>query len=181
MKQWLQMLWRQTLRRLGRSGLVALALLGGAALAVAWMPRLEQRGDQLREALAAAAAAASVPAPTRVRRVPVGEQLGEFIAAFPPLNRNAADLDEVFESASRHHLQLLKGEYQFKQEPNAPLATYSATFPVRTDYGAIKAFAADVLRALPNASMDELRMSRSDAGSTTIDSVLRFTFVYRSR
>jgi len=52
---------------------------------------------------------------------------------------------------------------------------------VRTDYGAIKAFAADVLRALPNASMDELRMSRSDAGSTTIDSVLRFTFVYRSR
>ena len=180
MKHRLQRLWRQALRRLGRSGLVALALLAGAALVAAWMPRLEQRGDQLRAALAAAASA-SAPAPMAVRRVPVGEQLGEFIAAFPPLARNAADLDEVFESASRHHLQLLKGEYQFKQEPNAPLVTYSATFPVRNDYAATKAFAADVLRALPNASLDELRMSRSDAGSTTIDSVVRFTFVYRSR
>jgi hypothetical protein len=50
---------------------------------------------------------------------------------------------------------------------------------VQSQYGALKDFIADVLRALPNASMDDLRMSRSNAGSTTLDTVVRFTFVYR--
>ena len=181
MKPMMVRLWRQAQRRLGPSGLTALALLVAGALAAAWIPQLQQRGDQLRASLVVAIRAASAPAPAATRRVPVGEQVGEFIAAFPPLTQSAADLDAVFDSADRHHVQLLKGEYQLKQEPNAPLVAYSATFPLRSEYGAIKEFAADVLRALPNTSMDELRMSRSDTGSKMIDSVVRFTFVYRSQ
>jgi hypothetical protein len=35
------------------------------------------------------------------------------------------------------------------------------------------------LLAVPNASMDELRMARSAAGSNVLESVVRFSFVYQ--
>ncbi|CAN5818044.1 hypothetical protein BH11PSE8_BH11PSE8_39960 [soil metagenome] len=173
-------LWRRAQRRLGPFGLAALALLVPTLLLAAWLPRLNRESEQLRTAWATQAAHATRPAPAAPSRVPVGQQIGEFVAAFPLLAQSANDLDEVFRSAARHHLQLLRGEYQLKHDAQAPLSNYTVTLPVRSEYGAVKDFAADVLRALPNASLDELRMSRADAGSTVLESVVRFTFVYRS-
>ena len=45
-------------------------------------------------------------------------------------------------------MQLTKGEYQLKSEPNAAFVVYTATFPVHGDYDALKGFSADVLNAL---------------------------------
>jgi hypothetical protein len=179
MKRPLMRMWQQMLRRLGPLGVAAVALLLGALLIAAFIPRLKRQGEQLRMALTIKTAAASRPGPTLPRNMPVGEQVQEFVAAFPALAQNPSDLDEVFQSAKRRKVALLKGEYQLQQDANAPLATYTATFPVRADYSSIKDFTADVLRALPNASMDELRMTRSAAGSTVLESVIRFSFVYR--
>ena len=176
-------LWRRAQRRFGPLGMAALALLVPTLLLAAWLPRLSREGDQLRAAWATHAlhaAHASRAASAAPSRMPVGQQIGEFVAAFPLLARSSDDLDEVFRSATRHHVQLLKGEYQLKHDAQAPLSNYTVTLPVHSEYGAVKDFAADVLRALPNASLDELRMSRADAGSTVLESVVRFTFVYRS-
>ena len=157
-----------------------MALLVAALMIAAWIPRLERQGEQLRLTLATKIAAASRAGRPPPAPVPVGEQVREFIAALPPLTQNASDLEAVFQSAKRRNVALLKGEYQLKQDPQAPLVTYIATFPVHSQYSALKDFTADVLRELPNSSMDELRMTRSDAGSLTLDAVVRFTFVYRS-
>lgn len=180
MKRALPGMWHRTLRYAGPFGIAGVALLVAALLLAAWIPLLQREGQALRIAVAAKSAAAPATGPASiVRRVPVGEQVGEFVAAFPLLSQNPSDLDEVFQSARRRNVQLLRGEYQLKQDANAPLVIYTATFPVRTDYGSIKNFTADVLRALPNASMDELRMNRSASGSTVLESVIRFSFVYR--
>ena len=173
-------LWVRGTRRAGGVGLLAFGLLAAAAAIAAWVPQLTRHDAQLRSAIAQQLATPARPAPAAVRHVPVGEQIGDFVAAFPPPTRATSDLDVVFESARQHNVTLLKGDYQFKQEPNAPLVTYTATFPLRSEYGAVKAFATDVLRGVPNASMDELRLSRADASSTVLDAVVRFTFVYRS-
>jgi hypothetical protein len=179
MKRPLMRLWQRMLRRFGRPGIVAVALLVAALVMAALIPGLQRQGDQLRLALTSTAAAASRPGPALPRTVPVEEQIHDFVAAFPPLAQSPGDLDEVFQSARRRKVPLLKGEYQLQQDTNAPLVTYTATFPVRAEYSAIKDFTADVLRALPNASMDELRMTRSAAGTTALESVIRFSFVYR--
>ena len=178
MKRSLMHLWQKMFRRLGRPGIAAVALLLGAVLMMTWIPRLNSQGEQLRGVIAAKAAAAK-PGHSLPRQQPAGEQVGELVAVFPPVAQSPNDLDEVFQSAKRRNVTLLKGEYQFKQDPQAPLVIYTATFPVQTGYSAIKDFATDVLRALPNASMDELRMTRNDAGSPVLESVIRFTFVYR--
>ena len=169
--------WRSVSRRLGRSGILALALLAPTLAIELWLPRLHRQADELRVMLASRSdALARQP----VRRRAYGEDEAlEVMAGFPPLAQMASDLDEVFAVAARRNLTLPKGEYQFKPEPNTSLVSYSATFPVRDGYGALKDFTSDLLTSLPNASLDEMRMSRSSAGSETLDGLVRFTFVYR--
>lgn len=165
--------------RIGRPGTTALALLVAAFLLAAAIPHFARRADELRSALVARADVVARPTVPARRAMPQGEQLLEYVAGFPPLSQNAGDLDRVFETARRRNVALPRGEYQLKVEPNSPLVTYAATFAVHNDYGSLKQFTADVLTALPHVSMDELRMARTDAGSGVLDSVVRFTFIYR--
>jgi hypothetical protein len=181
MKRILQRALQRVSRRFGYPGLIALALLVPSIVIALWIPRLNRHADELRAALAAQADAVARQNKPAQRRVSNGEQVLDFVAGFPPLAQSSDDLDKVFETAKRRHLILLKGEYQLKAEPNAPWVSYTATFPIRNEYGALKDFTADVLTALPHVSMDEMRMTRADAGSGVLDSVVRFTFIYRSR
>lgn len=151
-----------------------------ALLTAASIPHFQKQGQALRTKVAAKSATVTASNPvSEVRRLPVDEQVGEFVAAFPLLSQNPSDLEEVFSSAKRRNIQLLRGEYLFKQDAKAPLVTVTATFPLRSAYGSIRDFTADVLRALPHASVDEVRMSRSASGSTVLESVVRFSFVYQ--
>jgi len=172
--------WRLVRRRFGAGGLIALGLTVPTLAIAWWLPQLSRDGDALRATLAAKAERASrTPASTQ-RPMSANEQVQQVVSQFPPLANNASDLEQVFKLAASRHIELLKGEYQLKVEPNSPLITYTATFPVQNEYAALKSFAADVLLALPHVSMDELRMSRSDARSGSLDSMVRFTFIYGS-
>ncbi len=172
--------WHHALRRLGAGGLVALGGLLGALLLAAWLPLLEREGLELRAEFDARSASLSRSAPAVVvRRVPVGEQIGEFVQTFPPLSQHAGDLRRVFASAHQRNMRLPKGEYQVRNETDAPLVTVTATFPVVADYRALRDFSADVLKTLPHVALDELRMTRAGAGSAALESSVRFSFVYR--
>lgn len=175
----LQGTWRRAARRIGATGVVGLAVLLLAVVVGASIPGLARQSDELRAALASRAQEIARKGQSVRRGVPGGERIGEFVNAFPQLSHSAEDLGQVFAAAQRYSVDLPKGEYVLKAEPNAPLVSFTATFPVRSEYGAIKAFTADVLTTLPHVSMDELRMARSDAGSGVLDAVIRFTFVYR--
>lgn len=180
MKRAAQRLWQRALRRLGVPGLLALTLLVPTLVIGLSMQGQQQRADELRATLVARADAVARQGQPVRRPMSQGEQVGEFAATFPPLAQSASDLERVFDAAQRQNVSLLKGEYQLKADPKAPLVSYTATFPVRNGYGALKAFTADVLTALPHVSLDELRMARTDAGTGVLDSVVRFTFIYRS-
>jgi len=176
----LQRTWRRALRRVGRPGLFGIALLIAAVLIALWLPQLTRQTDGLRAALTMQADAAPRQERSSRPRLSHGEQAAEFVSAMPPMSQSAGDLSTVFAIAARRNMSLPRGEYQLKVEPNVALVSYTVTLPVRGDYGALKGFSADVLEALPNGSMDELRMTRSDVGSTTLDALVRFTLVYRS-
>lgn len=172
--------WRRILRRLGPTGVAATALLGAGVALLATLPHLQDqtralKADQDAQVQRMLRQRESVPA----RRVPLGEQIGGFVAAFPLLSQHADDLQVVFTTAEKRKLKLPRGEYQFHNEANAPLVMVTASFPVTSDYGTIKSFTADVLKSIPHASLDELRMNRDGAGSTTLESWIRFSFVYR--
>jgi len=172
--------WRLAQRRLGLTGLLALALVVPTMAIALWLPELIRDGDALRDRLAARAERAALAPAVAARPMSDRERVQQFVSRFPPLSRNAEDLAQVFALARARRIDLPKGEYQLKVEPNSPLISYTATFPVQNEYKALKAFTGDVLQALPHVSMDELRMSRADARSGALDSVVRFTFIYGS-
>lgn len=172
--------WQLALRRLGPRGLLAATVLVPITAIVAALPQLSARADALRSTVAEQSAVLSQREQAMPRRLSSGEELLAFVSRFPPLTQSAADLDQVFAFAKRRNVVLAKGEYQLKAEPNTSLVTYTAVFPVRNEYVVLKSFAADVLGALPHVSLDELRMTRNDATSGSLDSVVRLTFVYRS-
>lgn len=173
-------LWWTLVRRIGYAGIAgALILVAGVALQAS-LPALERDTRSATSEMAARALAARQPARTRPAPAAPADAARAYVEGFPAMSQNAADVAQVFAAAQLRNVQLPKGEYQLKVEPNAPFIMYTATYPVHADYAALKGFSADVLNALPHASMDELRMSRDNAGSTTLDAVVRFTFFYRS-
>jgi hypothetical protein len=179
MKAVLLSLWNRLHRRVGPYQLAALSLLLLSLLLATWALELDRQSNAMRGSLQVKRAARLTrPEPMR-RQMPIVEQVDEFVAGFPPILSNASDLEQVFLSASHYKLQLTKGEYKYKQVANEPLVSYTATFPLHADYGSIRDFSADVLQALPNASMEELHMVRSSADSIMLEAVIRFTFVYR--
>jgi hypothetical protein len=173
-------LWWTVIRRIGYAGAAGVVLLAAAIALLAALPALERDTRAATSEMALRALAERQPG----RSVPVAATPADaaraYVEGFPALSQNAADLAQVFAAAQLRHLQRAKGEYQLKAEPNEAFVMYTATYPVHADYDALKGFSADVLNALPHASMDELRMSRDSAGSTTLEAVVRFTFFYRS-
>jgi hypothetical protein len=179
MSRALKRIWMRLIRGLGYPGVVALGLLVPAIALAAWLPHFKRDSASAAALLAAKTHAAS-QSQAAPRPVTDAELTREFVAGFPPLAQNAADLESIFQTAKLREVALLKGEYQLKAEPNASFVVYTATFPIRNDYRTLKDFSADVLKALPHVSMDELRMTRDSAGSTALDTLIRFTFFYRS-
>lgn len=179
MNRRLSQVWQRLLRRLGVGGLLGMTLLAAGLAMALWLPQLHQRNDQLRAAISTQAevsARRETPASTRRSGA---DRASEFVGSLPTLADNANDLDKLFALAKKRALDLPKGEYQLKAEASAALVSFTVTLPLRSEYGPLKEFVADVLDALPHVSMDEMRMSRPDAGGTVLDSLVRFTFVYR--
>jgi hypothetical protein len=174
--------WRWRIqRRLGLTNFLVLLMLLAAGLLAAWLPKLNTENETLRTQLRNVPTVdqTRAPNPPLVQRVPVSTQVGEFVAAFPTMAQGADDLEAIFLSAERHGVRLNKGEYQLKQEAGAPLIALRATFPIKADYRHLKDFTSDVLKTLPHAAMEELRMARSDASNPVLDASVRFSLVYR--
>lgn len=172
--------WRRAFGRLGTVGVAGMLGLAAVLPLAAWLPQLERESAELDAALAQRMAGMTGRvAPVAHTRVPAEQQVATFAGTFPPLSQHARDLRQVFDSAHRRKLLLPKGDYQIRDEAGAPLVTVTATFPLVANYPALRDFSADVLKALPHATLDELRMSRDGAGSEALESSVRFSFVYR--
>lgn len=173
--------WRRAVRALGYAGPAALLLLVVATAVALWLPRLDRDRERTRADLAERSSTLRARGATQLREPSGDERLAQYVEAFPLPEQMAADLGRIYASAAQHKVELLKGEYQLKEETGSPFVTYVVTLPVHAEYGLVKAFASNVLLDLPHASLDELRLSRETAEVEVLDAVVRFTLVYRSR
>ena len=160
---------------LGPPGVLALALLAGAAALAGWTPRLAGEADVLR----VQAEAATERARTRLRDLPPdpATQMAQFREWFPRRERALDDLRTIFKVAKRQQVQLLRGDYATGRQADARLATYDVVLPVRAAYPGIRAFVAAVLNDIPHASLADLRMERVQGEA--IDARVHLTLFYR--
>ena len=172
-------LWLRVHRMLGWPGVVGAMLVLGAGLLLAVLTPLQHDADALHMSLSQQRDALRKRAPPAAPQDAAAERARRYVESFPPPSQRADDVEQLFKSAQSAGVELPKGNFAPKTEQGSPFTVYTVTLPLRARYPALKVFVADVLESLPHASLEELRMTRADAGSGQLESVVRLALYYR--
>jgi hypothetical protein len=173
--------WPRRLReRVGVPGLIGLALLGAGAALAAYAPRVTGEAEALHAAAERARSRLGEVQRQAVRQPAPAQQAAELRAWFPPVQRATADLRVLFDTARKNRIELAHGEYALVPAADASrLQRYEIVLPVRQRYVTIKGFVAELLNAVPHASLAELRIERSAANVEQLDARVHLTLFYR--
>jgi hypothetical protein len=171
----------------GLPGLLAMAItLACAAAWLGWIKPLAEQIDTLRgdkSALERRAHGAPGGAPTTAPAdvaAPAQQQLNEFHRRFVSERAIASTLARVTALASRHGIELPRGEFQLANDSVGPLARYSMLLPLHGDYRALRAFADNLTRDVPGLAMQEFSFKRDSADAPEVEARLRLVlFVLR--
>lgn len=185
--QRLQWLVRRVQYRLGWQGLALVAmLLTTVYLVVVWLLPMQSELAQLQQNVEAQEAASSLN--PRPQQQPVSspeqvlaQELAEFDARFPDIQRLPDELGVLFRLAEGHGLQVVKGEYSLTEKRQGNVRRFEASLPVQGNYQEVKALVLDILDALPNVALAELGFERGEAVEAEIKTRLRLVFFIRKR
>jgi hypothetical protein len=173
---------RAVVERLGRAGVVGVALLAFAAAfyASAVAPLaieragLRAQADDLERRLQLGAGSGG-----GLRGTPA-EQLATFYAFFPPPQSSPDWLGKIDAAARAKGLVLRSGEYRLERGVEHQLARYQITLPVVGSYAQIRGFVGQVLADVPAAALEEITLRRENAASPTLEARIRLTLYLRS-
>ncbi|GAB7564379.1 hypothetical protein LG202_24180 [Methylobacillus methanolivorans] len=185
--QRLQWLVRRVQYRLGWQGLALVAmLLTTVYLVVVWLLPMQRELSQLQQNVEAQEAASSLNPQPQQQPVSSPEQvlaqeLAEFDARFPDIQRLPDELGVLFRLAEGHGLQVVKGEYSLTEKRQGNVRRFEASVPVQGNYQEVKALVLDILDALPNVALAELGFERGEAVEAEIKTRLRLVFFIRKR
>lgn len=170
---------RAALHRLGRVGVLGLALLAGAAMFYFSTVRPAQNGlatlqDRLERV-------AHRDAPGRALRPSSAiSRMNEFMDFFPPLESAPRWLNRVYAIARREKLELPQGAYKLSEDPALLLSHYHVSFPVRGDYLQIRRFIAQVLDEVPFASLESVTFQRQRVSDSAVEANVSLTLHLRA-
>ncbi len=170
---------RYTLRCLGWSGIVGIALAAFALTLQLGATRERETGLDATQAAIAALRKRAASAPTPVETPEM--QLARFHQSFPPDGALADLLTTLNQAAAAHGLSIRNAEYREQLDAASGLKRYSVTLPFKGGYMQIRAWLADVLNAHPTAVLDELQMKRENIGAGEIEARLRLSLYVEAR
>lgn len=165
-------------QRVGRAGIAGVALLIAAAALFIYAPQMSREAERTRAAIDSARV--RLVHLNRERTVEPGsaEEANRARAWLSPYGASTRDLRTLFSLADELRITLPKADYALKKDAASGIAQIDVALPVEGSYRDIRAFVANVLNSLPNASLDEMRMERS-ASSERLEVRLRITLFYR--
>jgi len=181
--------WQRRIRRLARRlserlgvfGLMGFGLLLLAALLGLYAPPLERQAQDLHASADRVREQLEEAQRRKGRRPELSHQAAHLREWVPTIDSASADLRVMFEAAQKNHVELTKGEYALDNaDDQSRLRRFDVVLPVRERYVTIKAFVAEVLNAIPHASLAEVRLERTAANVEVLDARIRFTLFYRA-
>ena len=104
-------------------------------------------------------------------------QLRAFRDRLPDSTQYLADLRAIFRVARDQQVELVRGDYASARRADAGLTAHEVILPMKTNYTALRAFVAGVLNVLPNASLVELRLERTQGDQ--LNARVHLTLYYR--
>jgi hypothetical protein len=103
----------------------------------------------------------------------------QFAASLPGREQVPALLGAVLEQAEKANVVLEQGRYTYSPPTANRLARYTFEFPVKADYGNIRAFIDNSLAAIPALGLDKLHVERKNVGDTLVSADVGFVIYLR--
>lgn len=173
---------RYLLERFGTFGLVGIGLLLLALGLAVYAPQMAREAEDLRGQVDRTRGRLDNVRRDLAQRPGPAQRAAQLRESFPTIDHAAADLRVMFDAAQKNRVELAKGEYALAQTEDASrLRRFEVTLPVKERYVTIKSFVADVLNAVPHASLAELRIERSATNVDQLDARVHFTLFYREQ
>ena len=172
----LQKLLRQLLYLLGVWGVIGVGVLAAcvAFYTDAFKPA-EQALNTKRASAKSTAMLTQQQRPVMDGRI---DNLQQFHAQFPPLNRLDKEVEKLWVLANEYKIDLQSGEYRL--ESGGPgLIRYRVTLPMRASYVQLRLFLDTVLKTLPTVSVDTLRFERKTITDVQLEAQIRLTLHFR--
>ncbi len=171
---------RRARLQLGLPGLAGVVLLALAGWGVMYAARTGTEVGRLQALTEQARSQAARLQARHVDQVDPGERLHRFELSFPEVRTATRDLRRIYLAADRSHLSLPKGEYSLNPVEGSPeLQRFDVILPLKERYAPVKRFVAEVLNALPHASLVELQVERPGSAADELDSRVHFALYYR--
>jgi Tfp pilus assembly protein PilO len=153
---------------------VAFVLLVGVTVLSTW--RAEMRAERQRHERAASHHLQRGPLPQAVpsaveRNMAAYAAFRRMLCAPESLD---SSLQNVFAAALTRGLQLKRGRYEFLPGQATAFRAYRIELPIVGEYVAIRAFASDVLLALPFAALESIRVERGSVEDGSVTAELKF-------
>lgn len=98
----------------------------------------------------------------------------------PAYSSRLADVATIAGVLKRQKLEATELTYRSGSIPDAQLRTLSTDLQVQSDYLAAKNLAAELLRKLPHAYIEDLRLERDTAAPVRLRTTIRLMLVYES-
>jgi Tfp pilus assembly protein PilO len=161
---------------LGAPAVFALCAVGVAALLQFQLhPAQERTRDDLQRRqvrVEQATRAASSAAPAKPRDA--------LAQALPDVATRGQDVGALLAAAKRSNLVVDRADYTVESVSGAPLTRLHANLPVTGSYSDIRKFIAEVLNAMPNATLESLQLERPDTQAAQLQATLRIVLFYRT-
>jgi Tfp pilus assembly protein PilO len=174
MKRWYWVL-NQVSVTLGLPGLLGLAMLiaAGAVYVGSVQPNTREIAN-LKQQLS------RMPShPQLDRQYTPSEELALFYNFFPARDELAEQLRTLNRLAVDQELTIERVDYKLSHIMGTPLWRYQVSFPLNTDYTSLRHYIADVLKALPNAALENIELQRADADAELLDEKIGLVLFYR--
>jgi hypothetical protein len=161
-------------RHFGAPAWIALALLAAFAL-VQWQVRPAQERTRAALVLQAEQAVAQRRAGAEAKRP--RDPLSE---ALPDVATRGKDIGALLAAAAQSELVVERADYTVESITGVPLSKLHANLPVTGSYANVRRFIAEVLNAMPNATLESIQLERADTQSARLQATLRIVLFYRT-
>jgi hypothetical protein len=164
---------RYQVSRIGPLGLGgALFLLTAMILTAVMLIPAQRAVLGLKDQLAAASHMTRLPAQPSMTP-------HQFAGSLPTRAQIPALLGTVLTQAEGAGVSLDQGRYSFSPAAPNRLASYTFEFPIKGDYGSVRAFINKSLTAIPALGLEKLRIERKNVGDTSVHAEVAFIIYLR--
>lgn len=153
-------------------------LLAAVALTLFVLSPLRHDVAVLKARAAAAEARRTQPAAVTLSPATLEPQIDRLLPEEAPPTRL---LERLFALAAQHDLQLRRGEYKAGQLQPIGVDSVQITLPLQGDYAQLRAWIADVLAEMPQASIERLALRRDDLVQRRLDADVMITLWRKSQ